>query len=427
MKYSIFLAFMLNLMLILISCDNSTSSEEEEGFKIIGKVLDKDGKAISSVDVLTNPPFEVKTTNSVGVFEFNNIAAGNYILTVKKSGYRTRSVTVIVYNNQTTEATITLEEENNENDNNIPPNTPTPKAPLNKSIGWDFQFEWECYDPDSDVLHYDLYLGKSENSLELIVEGIYENSFDYKLPLKQQLYYWKVVANDGRGGVAESAVWSLDFIGEKKLLLNLKFDADYIDSSALSQDVNRSGNVSYFKDRYGAEISSIYLFNKSFLEIYKPKQIDFSKPFTISFWVRTEVASGYTNEVNLISRDGRDSPNRSNFAILLSYRYLGAEIFNNTYGLNKLTTYTEIKPKTWSHVAFVYDGKNIFLFKNGQKIAEKPTHKPDTSDLSLLIGKRITSFDTSYFTGALDDLYIFNYPLTDVEILNLFKYNSILM
>ncbi|MBX3044278.1 MAG: carboxypeptidase-like regulatory domain-containing protein [Candidatus Kapabacteria bacterium] len=425
MKHLFHITLVIGFMLIIISCDSSTSADNDANFgKISGKVIDKNGQGIYLAELSTNPPSEIKVTNSIGVFYFDYIPEGNYILYAKKIGYTTKSVSLSVWKNKTTDATIILDEISS-NVNNSPPAKPTLISPINKSLLYgNFDFKWDCSDSDNDVLSYDFYLGPNPNNLELIIAGTNETSFIYQFQFNQQVYYWKVVASDGRGGVSESDVWSFEFLGNKienKLLLNLKFDGNTNDSSPMNQLVSNSSNLSFIKDRFGNDNKAIYLTNKSFIEITNPKSMDFSNPFTISLWIRPDPGYGfpYDNEVDIISRYGGAIPYTSSFALLLSNGYLTAEIFKNNVGRNILNSNKLLSQNIWTHIAFVYDGNNLKLYYNGSFAIEKNTYQPDTSNLSLLIGKR--SANNRYYSGAIDDIYVYNYALSENEINNLYK------
>jgi|GEM_PF-351621 len=92
--------------------------------------------------------------------------------------------------------------------NNAPtkPGTPTPAdEAVDQAV--DVQLSWQCSDPDGDILEYDVYFGSNTNP-PLITSGHASQTLDPGILSKGTTYYWKVVAKDGRGGVAESDKWS---------------------------------------------------------------------------------------------------------------------------------------------------------------------------------------------------------------------------
>ncbi len=76
---------------------------------------------------------------------------------------------------------------------------------------------------------------------------------------------------------------------------------------------------------------------------------------------------------------------------------------------------------TWNHVAFVYDGSNMYLYLNGQS-----TSTPKTGKILSNPGTPVTigSLSTGYlFYGKLDEIKIYNRALSATEILN--QYNDL--
>lgn len=73
------------------------------------------------------------------------------------------------------------------------------------------------------------------------------------------------------------------------------------------------------------------------------------------------------------------------------------------------------KDNTWHHVAAVYDGSKIISYQDGKKLIAWPYNKgvADT-DARVFIGSGHP--DGEYFTGALDELALFNVVLSVDEI-----------
>lgn len=65
--------------------------------------------------------------------------------------------------------------------------------------------KWSFTDIDNDTLRYDLYFGSNPDP-ELIASNLLESRFVFNPPVNPGIYYWKVIANDGRFRT-ESPVW----------------------------------------------------------------------------------------------------------------------------------------------------------------------------------------------------------------------------
>lgn len=65
--------------------------------------------------------------------------------------------------------------------------------------------KWYFTDIDNDSLKYDLYFGNNPDPI-LIASGLRNNSYIFNSPVGPGIYYWKVVAHDGRFS-SETRVW----------------------------------------------------------------------------------------------------------------------------------------------------------------------------------------------------------------------------
>ncbi len=109
-------------------------------------------------------------------------------------------------------------------ENPSPANNAT-DVPINTTL------TWEAEDEDGDALTFDVYFGTSSNP-PLVKSGISEKSYNPETLEYGTTYYWKVVAKDGKGGIAESPVWKFT-----TTRLKWKFETGYVDSSpAIGQD-----------------------------------------------------------------------------------------------------------------------------------------------------------------------------------------------
>jgi hypothetical protein len=77
-------------------------------------------------------------------------------------------------------------------------------------------------------------------------------------------------------------------------------------------------------------------------------------------------------------------------------------------------------PNEWTHLVGTYDGTNIKAYING--ILKETTDHPGDIDVwvvNLIIGR----FDTEYWSGSLDDLFIYNKVLSQSEVTQLYNYH----
>jgi len=107
---------------------------------------------------------------------------------------------------------------------NSPPNVPFNPNPANGStnIAINPTLSWNCADPDGDIIYYDVYFeAENPNPTTLV-----SNSQTVKTYKPSQLeynttYYWKIIAEDIFGEIAEGPIWSFTTMPEPVYIPNL--------------------------------------------------------------------------------------------------------------------------------------------------------------------------------------------------------------
>ncbi|WP_165974129.1 hypothetical protein [Marinitoga lauensis] len=75
---------------------------------------------------------------------------------------------------------------------------------------------WQCEDLDGDKIFYDVYLGRSIDTMKPIATGMEATSIEVNLK-EDARYYWKVVAKDGHGGIRYGEIWAFQTKSVKEL------------------------------------------------------------------------------------------------------------------------------------------------------------------------------------------------------------------
>jgi hypothetical protein len=74
----------------------------------------------------------------------------------------------------------------------------------------------------------------------------------------------------------------------------------------------------------------------------------------------------------------------------------------------------------WQHVAMSWDGFNLRVYYDGKEVALNPAtvvEKPRKAGATpLAIGRRQDGYPTTYFNGKLDDIRIYDRPLSEAEL-----------
>lgn len=137
---------------------------------------------------------------------------------------------------------------------------------------------------------------------------------------------------------------------------------------------------------------------------------------TVSAWINTNSITGTLKNPNpIISKDFSNKKDKDwGLGITNSKLFFGAEYNNNNWDENGgLQSSTNLTTGKWHHVAFTQNSRKIKIYLNGNLENETilTFDTPDT-EASLDIGQNIKT----YFNGKIDEIRIYNTPLSKGEI-----------
>jgi hypothetical protein len=90
-------------------CNSCSKTEYDPFATLYGTVSDSEtGDPISNATVVLSPGGKTKTTGADGRYEFPDLDAAQYTITVQKTGYQTNRKTVTAVVSESTEANIPL-------------------------------------------------------------------------------------------------------------------------------------------------------------------------------------------------------------------------------------------------------------------------------------------------------------------------------
>lgn len=247
------LIFLLVLQILLVSCKEDTIAPEMFG-SISGVVLDADDNSpIIGASITTSPPTNVIITDASGKFEYSNIAAGDYTISITKNDYAKNAVSVQVRDGETTSPTIML---NKSVSNNIPPNEPSTPSPNDNAVNQpvSLSLSWFASDPNkTDTLLFDVYLYESNNPvITQIASDIADTTILLESLKYNTTYFWQVKAKDGKAST-NSSTWSFTTVNFP--------NNPYLYAS------NISGNYEIYSSN-GTGSSAIRLTNNSYRDWY---------------------------------------------------------------------------------------------------------------------------------------------------------------
>ena len=92
---------------------------------------------------------------------------------------------------------------------NRPPLAPYNPTPSHEAVAGSTSVTlvWESYDPDGDVMAYDVYFDTNSNPTTKVSANQTETSFRIEGLSYDAIYYWKVVVKDVHGATTEGPVW----------------------------------------------------------------------------------------------------------------------------------------------------------------------------------------------------------------------------
>lgn len=94
-------------------------------------------------------------------------------------------------------------------DDGLPPEPPHSPQPVDGVIDtdWNVDLSWSAYDPDDDILFYNLYFG-TESPPTLKQSGLEFSHIQMTDLLHGQTYYWQVEVKDSESNSTKGPVWS---------------------------------------------------------------------------------------------------------------------------------------------------------------------------------------------------------------------------
>jgi hypothetical protein len=189
------------------------------------------------------------------------------------------------------------------------------------------------------------------------------------------------------------------------------------------------GGVSTINDHFGFS-NSAYQFNGGYIEI-PGKQFNFRVNMSVCFWIKPAASQG--DWTYILEKSAAASG--QNF---------GWGIFQTAAELNRfhLSTYHPVSnqpapsiklPTTvWSHYCITKSPNRFKFYLNGNLNASEAAFEPigNNGNLPLIIGAKNGAVSSPadnlqfYYSGSLDEIFIFNRTISSREVLSLFNFES---
>ena len=205
------------------------------------------------------------------------------------------------------------------------------------------------------------------------------------------------------------------------LYLSYNFNGNLNDSSGNNRNAKQNGTITYTTGRKGIVNTAIQFGSGDLTTI---NNLPASPIWSFSFWMKTtETLTRVIFAVNGVTTGNRE------WGILLENGKIRAEINNaGVEYLNVGTAPTIINNNNWHHVVVILDSTQaasneikIWIDNIAQTLTK--SYNSDTSgnfiNKGLIFGRTTSNFN--YFNGVLDDVKIYNRPLSQTEITNLYN------
>jgi hypothetical protein len=271
------------------------------------------------------------------------------------------------------------------------------------------ELNWE---PGGGATAHKVYFGTSIDNLPLLAE-VSRPSCD-KLPASERgvTYYWRVDGVRADGSIITGDIWQFS---PGNLVGWWKLDNDAKDSSGNNHHGTLKGDPKWVTGKIGGALEfdgddAVSLEGSvgtgSLLNIHK-------SDLTVSSWVKIRGKGG-----TIVARS-----KPLHIAYTLGVRTNKAYINTYKQGPGHWTLYADeiLEPETWYHIVGVFDrvGDRGRVYVNGVEKAEGiMSTDPLSNDASTKIGCRNDTGDSA-FEGTIDDVRIYNYALSQEEILEI--------
>lgn len=281
-------------------------------------------------------------------------------------------------------------------------------------------FSWNAA---ATATNYSLQVSTKSDFSSFIIskDNIQATTLPYTGLLRNQLYYWRVKANNING----SSAWAQ----RSFTTAALAYDADLVGHWKMNEDtgvtlLDYSGYGNHAKlqtlnDVFrvtgieGLALSLQGSTNRFAIAPNSPS-LNITNQITIAAWIRpTEV--GTRTILSKAGTDGYELATNSNGKI--EFRF-NPDTYGSTYRLLSVAGYPA-DGTTWMHVAATFDGTSSKIYINGILNASItfPTSTTIISNTSgLYIGSLLTN---RRWKGSLDDLQLYKRALSATEILNI--------
>ncbi len=205
----------------------------------------------------------------------------------------------------------------------------------------------------------------------------------------------------------------------KGLIAEYLFQGDAKDSSGQDRHASVIG-ATLCEDRFGRPNNAYAFDGKDDYIVAQPAPLLNEEGFSLSVWCSFGSGTKFEGwHSAIVSQDGHHAR-----------RVFQLSTLDASITFHRFMSYPEpyaegpIHRNYWYHLAVTYDGSHFRLFRNGQLVSEEQGRLKPEGEEPLYIGRKSTDEPYFFFQGKIDDLRMYDRPLTPDEVNELFLENG---
>lgn len=228
--------------------------------------------------------------------------------------------------------------------------------------------------------------------------------------------------------ILNSLLFQTTIAQDDRLIVNYKFNDNTDDISGNNHHGIEYGNPTYVEDRFGNAAQAIYLDGDGdYISVNDHSDLECNNVKSITAWFKPEKKT-YGNII--VSKYKSDTPDEDGYIVGLGDKdNLRMWVKDGNSGGGEVPALENFgEYSSWNFVCFVMEEDTLRGFLNGNEFSNTYyTHSAYQGNIRNLIlggaysGEYNAVSYYSYFKGALDDIRIYNKPLTASEISNLYN------
>ena len=185
------------------------------------------------------------------------------------------------------------------------------------------------------------------------------------------------------------------------LLVHLRLDADFVDSSAAANKAQIVGDVKINNKDGSARFGG----KQDWIEL---PHVRFDAPFSVCLWIKLDEDGPF----GLVEQFSSPEENMHLHIMLKGNPYLG-------FMMNDLAARSPVRVEDgWTHLVFLYSGSYQQIWVNGELSIERPAPPFEGTKGLTMVGKAPVwnNVPTRNFKGCMRDLRIYDIGLTNEQI-----------